>query len=115
MTQEHHEEHRPFADAGEVIASLNAIREQVAALDRRNTEQMHRIELKTEESAFHVETKTDAMDARNTRSLARIEEQVSKTNGRVSKLELRNAFLSGGLALLALGFAGGVAWIGLLK
>lgn len=86
MTQEHHEDHRRFADEGEMIATLNALRDQVAASDRRNTEGM-----------------------------ARIEAQTSKTNGRVTKLELRSSFLSGGLAILALGFAGGVAWIGLLK
>lgn len=49
---------RPFADEGEVIASLNAIRSQIAESDRRHTEDH-----------------------------ARIEAQTTKTNGRVNRLE----------------------------
>jgi hypothetical protein len=86
-------EHRPFADEGEVIATVNALRNQITSINE------------------HI-----ADNRANTKEqLDRIESQTAKTNGRVTKLELRNAFLSGGLALLALGFAGGVAWIGLLK
>lgn len=52
------EQHRPFADEGELQVSLNALRDQLASLDRRNTE-----------------------------SMARIEAQTTKTNGRVTALE----------------------------
>lgn len=67
------EEHsRPYADEGEVVTSLEAIRQTIA---------LNRLLAKEQ--------------------LDRIESQVRKTNGRVSKNERNIAFIFGGLSLLA--------------
>lgn len=46
-------------------------------------------------------------------TLARIEAQTTRTNGRVTRIELRMAFMQGALALLGLIVASGVGWIAL--
>ena len=48
-------------------------------------------------------------------SLARIEAQTTKTNGRVKQLELRYAFVSGAVAILGIVVASGAAWIGVFR
>ena len=63
-------DHRPFADEGEVIESLRGIRAQIAS-----------------------------MDARQSAGLARVEEQTTKTNGRVNSLE---QFRAQAMAVIAL-------------
>ena len=63
--------HRPFADEGELRASLEAIRIQMAS---NRLEYIERLE--------------------------RIESQVRYTNGRVRGLEMWRSFLSGGIAIL---------------
>lgn len=65
------DDHRPFADAGEVIATFDGIRAQ----------------------------------------LTRIENQVLKTNGRVTNLELWKSYLAGSVATLVFIVGGFGIWI----
>lgn len=48
-------------------------------------------------------------------SLSRIEEQTTKTNGRVRALELKYAFVSGAIAFLTIVVGSGAAWIGVFR
>lgn len=73
MTQEHHEEHRPYADEGELRATLDALRNQIAASDERHTADHNRIET-----------------------------QVLKTNGRVTRLEMWKYAVMAVVSLLVL-------------
>ena len=64
---------RPYADAGELIVSLDAIRAQMASDARRQAD-------------FNVRVSAD---------LHEIKEQTTKTNGRVSQIELWKAEVNG--------------------
>jgi hypothetical protein len=86
---EQNSDHRPYADAGEVIASLNGIRELIAGNRREYVEKFDRLES----------------------AIARIEKQVLKTNGRVTGLELSRAFTYGAVAVTTTIFGSGLAWI----
>ena len=48
----------------------------------------------------NIESKVENMHIDNTREHKSIQEQVTKTNGRVGRLEVRDGFITGGLALL---------------
>lgn len=80
---------RQYADEGEVIASLNGIRELIAGNRREYVERFERLD----------------------EACARVEAQAKQTNGRVKALELWKAFATGALAVLGLLVSSGVAWI----
>jgi len=83
------DDHRRFADEGEVIASLNGIRELISGNRREYLERFERLE----------------------ESFTRVEAQTTKTNGRVRGLELSRAYLYGAVSVTTLLFSGGLAWV----
>ena len=84
-----HSDHRRYADEGEVIASLNGIRELIAGNRREYVEKFDRLES----------------------AITRVEKQTIKTNGRVTGLELSRAFTYGAVAVTTTLFGSGLAWV----
>lgn len=80
---------RRYADEGEVIASLNGIRELIAA-NRRET--MERFD--------HLAS-----------VVGRVETQTTRTNGRVTGLESSRTFLYGVIGTVSFLLTGGLAWL----